>query len=76
MALAKREIKGYLSTSNTDMPDCMSTTAALIRSKMEAKGLQIVEKIRKEAEERSKKYADNGSIAFPWDVLVVTAVNR
>jgi len=56
--------------------DCMSTTAALIRSKMEAKGLQIVEKIRKEAEERSRKYADNGSIAFPWDVLVVTAVNR
>lgn len=56
--------------------DYMSTTAASIRSKIEAKGPQIVEEIRKEAEERSKRYTRDGSIVFPWDVLVATAVNR
>jgi ubiquinone/menaquinone biosynthesis C-methylase UbiE len=56
--------------------DYMATTAASIRSKIEAKGMQVAEAIRREAEERSRKYADNGSITFPWDVLVATARNR
>ncbi len=56
--------------------DYMATTAASIRSKIEAKGPQVVEAIRKEAEERSKRYAGNGAIVFPWDVLVATASNR
>lgn len=56
--------------------DYMSTTANSIRSKIEAKGAQVIEEIRREAEERSKKYADNGSITFPWEVLMATAANR
>nr|WP_292638340.1 methyltransferase domain-containing protein [Nitrososphaera sp.] len=56
--------------------DYMSTTAASIRSKIEARGAQVVEEIRMESEERSRKYADNGSITFPWQVLVATAANR
>lgn len=57
--------------------DYMSTTGASISSKIEAKGLKTVEQIRKQAERRSKKYhADNGSISFPWAVLIATAINR
>lgn len=56
--------------------DYTSTTAASIRSKMEAKGPQVVEKIREEAEKRSRRYSNNGSIVFPWDVLIAKAVNR
>lgn len=56
--------------------DYISTTAASIRSRIEAKGPQVVEEIRKEAKERSWKYTENGLITFPWDVLVATAVNR
>lgn len=56
--------------------DYMSTTAVSIRSKIEAKGSHVVEEIRSEAEERSKRYTDNDSLVFPWDVLVATAVNR
>lgn len=53
--------------------DYMSTTAASIRSKIEAKGKQIVAAIRKESREKAELYAQNGRIYFPWDVLVVTA---
>lgn len=56
--------------------DYMSTTAASIRSKIEAKGAQVMEEIRKEAEERSRKYTESGSLTFPWDVIVATAANR
>lgn len=54
----------------------MATTAASIRSKIEAKGPQVVEAIRREAEERSERYTDNGAITFPWNVLIATASNR
>jgi ubiquinone/menaquinone biosynthesis C-methylase UbiE len=56
--------------------DYMSSTAHSIKSKIETKGPQIVEEIRREAEERSKKYTDVDVIVFPWDVLIATAVNR
>jgi ubiquinone/menaquinone biosynthesis C-methylase UbiE len=53
--------------------DYMSTTAAAIRSKIEARGSQTVEEIRKEAEEKAQRFVRNGQILFPWDVLVATA---
>jgi ubiquinone/menaquinone biosynthesis C-methylase UbiE len=56
--------------------DYMSSTAASIRSKIEAKGAQVVEEIRREAEEKSNRYTNNGAITFPWDVLIATAANR
>lgn len=56
--------------------DYMSSTARSMRSKIEARGPEVIDKIRKEAEEISEKYADTGSIVFPWDVLIATAVNR
>lgn len=56
--------------------DYMSSTAASIRSKIEAKGPQVVEDIRREAEEKAKKFTDNGAITFPWEVLIATAANR
>jgi len=56
--------------------DYMSTTASSIRSKIEAKGPQVVEEIRREAEEKSRRYTDKSSVTFPWDVLISTAVNR
>ncbi|AIC14615.1 class I SAM-dependent methyltransferase [Nitrososphaera viennensis] len=54
--------------------DYMSTTAAAIRPKIEAGGLQIVAEIKKEAEEKAQCFVKNdGRIMFPWDVLVATA---
>lgn len=53
--------------------DYMSTTAAAIRPKIEAKGAQVVAEIKKEAEEKAQRFIKNGEIRFPWDVLVATA---
>jgi hypothetical protein len=53
----------------------MSTTAASIRSKIEA-DRDVASAIRKESEVRARQYTRNGAITFPWDVLVATAVNR
>lgn len=56
--------------------DYMSSTAASIRSKIEAKGPQVVQEIRREAEEKAIKFVDDGAITFPWEVLIATAANR
>ncbi|MEO9364433.1 MAG: methyltransferase domain-containing protein [Nitrososphaera sp.] len=53
--------------------DYMSTTAAAIRPKIEARGAQAVAEIKKEAEEKARCFIKNGEIKFPWDVLVATA---
>jgi ubiquinone/menaquinone biosynthesis C-methylase UbiE len=53
--------------------DYMSTTAASIRSKIEAKGEQVVKAIREEAEQRARPYIRGGAVDFPWDVLVAVA---
>lgn len=55
--------------------DYMATTAASIRSRIEAKGPKVVSEIRKEAEERAEGYVQNGSVQFPWDILIAAAVN-
>jgi ubiquinone/menaquinone biosynthesis C-methylase UbiE len=55
--------------------DYMSTTAASIRSKIEAKGKEVVAAIRKEAKEAAEPFIHNGEVKFPWDVLVATGTN-
>ncbi|MGI0021128.1 MAG: class I SAM-dependent methyltransferase [Nitrososphaera sp.] len=52
--------------------DYMSTTAASMRSRIEAKGDEVVAAIRKEAKERAEPFTRNGTVDFPWDVLVAT----
>ncbi|AIF83776.1 methylase involved in ubiquinone/menaquinone biosynthesis [Candidatus Nitrososphaera evergladensis SR1] len=55
--------------------DYMATTAAAIRSKIEARGSQVVADIKKEAEEKAQRFVKDGKIRFPWDVLVATATS-
>ena len=52
----------------------MTTTANSIRSKIEAKGIGVMSTIEKEAKMTSSRFTKNdGSIEFPWDVLIATA---
>jgi ubiquinone/menaquinone biosynthesis C-methylase UbiE len=53
--------------------DYMSTTAASIRPRIEAKGAEVVASIKKEAANTAGQFTKNGAINFPWDVLVATA---
>ena len=55
--------------------DFMTSTAAAIRSKIEARSIQTIVEIRKEAEQNAKNFINNGTLIFPWDVLVATATN-
>lgn len=52
--------------------DYMSTTAAAIRSKIEARGAQVVAEIEKEAQEKAQHFIRDGRLSFPWEVLVAT----
>ena len=56
--------------------DYMSTTAASIRPKIEAKGEQTVSSIRSEAEKKAQRFMKDGKIRFPWQVLIATAQAR
>jgi ubiquinone/menaquinone biosynthesis C-methylase UbiE len=56
--------------------DYMSTTAASIRPKIEAKGEQTVSMIRSEAEKKAQRFMKDGKIHFPWQVLIATAHAR
>jgi ubiquinone/menaquinone biosynthesis C-methylase UbiE len=56
--------------------DYLSTTAASIRSKIEAKGEKIVSAIRSEAEKKAQRFTKVGKICFPWKVLIATAEAR
>ena len=52
----------------------MTTTANSIRSKIEAGGAGVMSTIKKEAKMTSSRFTKNdGSIEFPWDVLIATA---
>ncbi len=53
--------------------DYMSTTAASIRSRIQAAGEKTVLAIKEQARESARQFADNGVINFPWDVLIATA---
>ncbi|HEU4606455.1 MAG TPA: class I SAM-dependent methyltransferase [Nitrososphaera sp.] len=53
--------------------DYMSTTANSIRAMIEGRGPGVVSAIRAEAEEKARKFMENGRIRFPWQVLVATA---
>ena len=53
--------------------DYMSTTANSIRAIIETKGSGVVSSIKNEAERKSKQFAKDGRIHFPWQVLIATA---
>ncbi len=53
--------------------DYLSTTAASIRSKIQAAGEKTVLEIKERARESARHFTNNGVIIFPWDVLIATA---
>jgi ubiquinone/menaquinone biosynthesis C-methylase UbiE len=55
--------------------DYLATTANSIRPKIEAAGEGVVAAIRREAKQRAEQFIQkDGTIKFPWDVLVATAL--
>ena len=52
----------------------MSTTANSIRAIIESKGPGVVSAIKSEAEKKAQKFAEDGRVRFPWQVLVATAI--
>lgn len=53
--------------------DYMNSTANSIRPKITAKGNEIVNAIKTEAEQNTLPFIKNEKIEFPWDVLIATA---
>jgi len=53
--------------------DYMNSTANSIWSKIKTKGIEIVDMIKKEAEQNTFPFIKNEKIEFPWDVLIATA---
>lgn len=54
--------------------DYMSTTASSIRAMIESRGPSVVSAIKTEAEEKASKFAKDGRVCFPWQVLIATAM--
>ncbi len=53
--------------------DYMHSTANAIRPKIESMGHDTVSAIRSQSEQNASRYLKNGSIVFPWTVLVASA---
>ena len=53
--------------------DYMSSTANSIWPKIKDKGTEIVNMIKKEAEQNTTPFIKNEKIEFPWDVLIAAA---
>jgi len=53
--------------------DYMNSTANSIWPKIKTKGTEIVNAIKKEAEQNTSPFIKNEKIEFPWDVLIATA---
>jgi len=53
--------------------DYMNSTANSIWPKIKTKGIEIVNAIKKEAEQNTSPFIKNEQIEFPWDVLIATA---
>jgi ubiquinone/menaquinone biosynthesis C-methylase UbiE len=57
--------------------DYMSSTANSILPLLKSKGTETILSIKRDSKENSEKYAnDNGTINFPWEVLIATAYNN
>lgn len=56
--------------------DYMHSTANSIRSKLESHGNEVMSKIKQDARKNVAKYEKDGSITFPWTVLVATGLNH
>jgi len=72
------KIKKFTFTYHTDnfeeyWADYMNSTANSIWPKIKTKGIEIVNAIKKEAEENTVSFIKNEKIEFPWDVLIATA---
>lgn len=52
--------------------DYMSTTAASIRPRIEAKGPEVLARIKEAAASAAQRFSKDGAINFPWDVLIAT----
>ena len=55
--------------------DYMSTTANSIRATLESKGSSVLSEIKAEAKQKAEQFTIDGSIRFPWQVLVATATH-
>jgi len=55
--------------------DYMHSTANLIKPKIESQGADVVSTIKKESQKNASRYIKNGSIMFPWRVLLASASN-
>ncbi len=56
--------------------DYMKSTANSIRSKIESHGEKVLEKIKNDARTNAAIYEKDGSLVFPWTVLVATGINK
>lgn len=55
--------------------DYMHSTANSIRSKIESHGIDIMNKIMRDARELASRYEVNGNMVFPWTVLIASGRN-
>jgi len=55
--------------------DYMRSTANSIRAKIESHGDTIMEKIKNDARKNASRHERDGSLVFPWTVLVATGFN-
>ncbi len=53
--------------------DYMNSTANSIWPKIKTKGTEIINMIKKEAEQNTSQFIKNEKIEFPWGVLIATA---
>jgi ubiquinone/menaquinone biosynthesis C-methylase UbiE len=53
--------------------DYMNSTANSIWPKIKTNGIEIINKIKKEAEKNTARFVENEKIEFPWNILIATA---
>ncbi|MHB8546243.1 MAG: class I SAM-dependent methyltransferase [Nitrosotalea sp.] len=56
--------------------DYMRSTANSIKSKIESYGQEVIDKIKRGAQQNALRYERNGNLVFPWAVLVASGINH
>jgi ubiquinone/menaquinone biosynthesis C-methylase UbiE len=56
--------------------DYMHSTANSIRTKIESYGIDNMNKIKKESQEKASRYELHGNMVFPWTVLIASGLNK
>lgn len=77
-SLKNIDIRSYTYTYNAGTFDdywneFMRSTANAIRSRLESLEPVMLEKIRNESKEKAEKFLKNGTLEFPWQVLIASA---